>query len=143
MLPAFVIYVDTSLYPNIEAIPKFNYLFYALIVMICFVNPVFSMQSQLFVESYKIIIFSFLLLLSISLSFFAINYQNQFLHIGISETIANDLSCDLEKTQITSNHENPVISLYFLKNLNIWKCNKLDCCYSNVYLWWREASSIW
>ena len=51
-------------------------------------------------------------------SFFVINYQNQFLHIGISETITNDLSCDLEKTQITSNHENPVISLYFLKNLN-------------------------
>ena len=34
LLPAFVIYVDTSLYPNIEAIPKFNYLFYALIVII-------------------------------------------------------------------------------------------------------------
>ena len=76
------------------------------------------MQSQLFIESYKTIIFSFLLLISISLSFFVINYQNQFLHIGISETITNDLSCDLEKTQITSNHKHPTISLYFNKNIN-------------------------
>ena len=59
-----------------------------------------------------------MLLLSISLSFFTINYQNHFLHIGISQTITNDLSCDLEKTQITSNHVNPAISLYFSKNLN-------------------------
>ena len=118
LMPAFVIYFDTSFYPNIEAVPMLNYIFYALIVIIGFINPAFSLQSQLFVESYKIIIFSFLLLLSISLSFFVINYQNQFLHIGISETIINDLSCDLEKTQITSNHENPVISLYFSKNLN-------------------------
>ena len=109
---------NTSFYPNIEAVPKLNYIFYALIVIIGFINPAFSLQSQLFVESYKTIIFSFLLLLSISLSFFVINYQNQFLHIGISETIINDLSCDLEKTQITSNYENPVISLYFSKNLN-------------------------
>ena len=118
LLPAFVIYADTSLYPNIEAIPKLNYFFYALIVIVCFINPAFSLQSQLFVESYKTIIFSFLLLLSISLGFFAVNYQNQFLHLGISETITNDLSCDLEKTQITSNQENPAISLYFSKNLN-------------------------
>ena len=118
LLPAFVIYADTSLYPNIEAIPKLNYFFYALIVIICFINPAFSLQSQLFVESYKTIIFSFLLLLSISLSFFAVNYQNQFLHIGISETITNDFSCNLEKTQIISNHENPTISLYFSKSLN-------------------------
>ena len=100
LLPAFVIYVDTSFYPNIEAIPKFNYLFYALIIIICFVNPAFSKQSQLFVESYKTIIFSFLLLVSFSLSFFVINYQNQFLHIGISETITNDLSCDLDKPKL-------------------------------------------
>ena len=118
LLPAFVIYADTSLYPNIEAIPKLNYFFYALIVIVCFINPAFSLQSQLFVESYKTIIFSFLLLLSISLGFFAVNYQNQFLHLGISETITNDLSCDLEKTQITSNQENPAISLYFSQNLN-------------------------
>ena len=118
LLPAFVIYADTSLYPNIEAIPKLNYFFYALIVIVCFINPAFSLQSQLFVESYKTIIFSFLLLLSISLGFFAVNYQNQFLHLGISETITNDLSCDLEKTQITSNQESPAISLYFSKNLN-------------------------
>ena len=118
LLPAFVIYADTSLYPNIEAIPKLNYFFYALIVIVCFINPAFSLQSQLFVESYKTIIFSFLLLLSISLSFFAVNYQNQFLHIGISETITNDFSCNLEKTQIISNHENPTISLYFSKSLN-------------------------
>jgi hypothetical protein len=118
LLPALVIYVDTSLYPNIEAAPKLNYIFYALIAFIGFINPAFSLQSQLFVESYKTIIFSFILLLSISLSFFVINYQNQFLHIGISETITNDLSCDLEKTQITSNNENPAIILYFSKNLN-------------------------
>ena len=118
LLPAFVIYADTSLYPNIEAIPKLNYFFYALIVIVCFINPAFSLQSQLFVESYKTIIFSFLLLLSISLGFFAVNYQNQFLHLGISETITNDFSCDLEKTQITSNQENPAISLYFSQNLN-------------------------
>ena len=118
LLPAFVIYADTSLYPNIEAIPKLNYFFYALIVIVCFINPAFSLQSQLFVESYKTIIFSFLLLLSISLGFFAVNYQNQFLHLGISETITNDFSCDLEKTQIISNQENPAISLYFSKNLN-------------------------
>ena len=117
-LPAFVIYFDTSLYQNIDAVPKLNYIFYALILIIGFINPAFSLQSQLFVESYKTIIFSFLLLLSISLSFFVINYQNQFLHIGISETITNELSCDLEKTQITSNHESPAISLYFSKNLN-------------------------
>ena len=118
LLPAFVIYADTSLYPNIEAIPKLNYFFYALIVIICFINPAFSLQSQLFVESYKTIIFSFLLLFSISLGFFAVNYQNQFLHIGISETITNDLSCNLEKTQIISNQESPTISLYFSKYLN-------------------------
>ena len=118
LLPAFAIYVDTSLYPNIEDIPKFNYLFYALIVIISLVNPAFSMQSQLFVESYKIIAFSFLLLLSISLSFFAINYQNKFLHKGIAQTITDDLSCDLDKTEIVSNLENPTISLYFAKNLN-------------------------
>ena len=118
LLPAFAIYVDTSLYPNIEAIPKFNYLFYALIVIISLVNPAFSMQSQLFVESYKIIAFSFLLLLSISLSFFAINYQSKFLHKGIAQTITDDLSCDLDKTEIISNLENPTISLYFPKNLN-------------------------
>ena len=53
----------------------------------------------------------------INLFLFFINYQNQFLHIGISETITNDLSCDLEKTQISSNHESPAISLYFSKNL--------------------------
>ena len=117
LLPAFAIYVDTSLYPNIEDIPKFNYLFYALIVIISLVNPAFSMQSQLFVESYKIIAFSFLLLLSISLSFFAINYQSKFLHKGIAQTITDDLSCDLDKTEIISNLENPTISLYFPKNL--------------------------
>ena len=87
--------------------------FYALIVIICFVNPAFSMQSQLFVESYKIIAFSFLLLLSISLSFFAVNYQSKFLHNGIVQTIIDDLSCDLDKTEIISNLENPAISLYF------------------------------
>jgi hypothetical protein len=38
--------------------------------------------------------------------------------MGISETITNDLSCDLEKTQITSNDDNPAISLYFSQNLN-------------------------
>ena len=80
-------------------------------------NPAFSMQSQLFVESYKIIAFSFLLLLSISLSFFAINYQSKFLHKGIAQTITDDLSCDLDKTEIISNLENPTISLYFPKNL--------------------------
>ena len=117
-LPAFVIYFDTSLYQNIDAVPKLNYIFYALILIIGFINPAFSLQSQLFVESYKTIIFSFLLLLSISLSFFTIYYQNHFLHIGISQTITNDLSCDLEKTQITLNHEIPAISLYFSKNLN-------------------------
>ena len=118
LLPAFVIYFDTSLYPNIEAVPKLNYIFYALIVFIGFINPAFSLQSQLFVESYKTIIFSFLLLLSISLGFFVINYQNQFFHIGISETITNELSCDLEKTQIISDNEKSAISLYFSKNLN-------------------------
>ena len=118
LLPAFVIYVDTSLYPSIEAIPKLNYFFYALILIICFINPAFSLQSQLFVESYKTIIFSFLLLFSISLSFFAVNYQKQFLHIGIAKTIINDLSCDMKKTQIISNHESPAISLYFSKNLD-------------------------
>jgi hypothetical protein len=118
LLPAFIIYVDTSLYPNIEAIPKLNYFFYALVIIICFINPVFSMQSHIFVESYKTIIFSFLLLLSISFGFFAFNYQNQFLHIGIFETITNDFSCNLEKTQIFLNHENFVISLYFSENLN-------------------------
>ncbi len=117
LLPAFAIYVDTSLYPNIEAIPKFNYLFYTLIVIISLVNPAFSMQSQLFVVSYKIIAFSFLLLLSISLSFFAINYQSKFLHKGIAQTITDDLSCDLDKTKIISNLENPTINLYFPKNL--------------------------
>ena len=117
LLPAFVIYVDASLYPNIEAIPKFNYLFYALIVIICFVNPALSMQSQLFVESYKIISFSFLVLISISISFFTVNYQSKFLHKGIAQTITNDLFCDLDKTEIISNFENPTISLYFHKNL--------------------------
>ena len=120
LLPTFAIYVDTSLYPNIEDIPKFNYLFYALIVIISLVNPAFSMQSQLFVESYKIIAFSFLLLLSISLSFFAINYQNKFLHKGIAQTITDDLSCDLDKTEIVSNLEHPTISLYFAKNLKTY-----------------------
>ena len=80
-------------------------------------NPVFSTQSQLFVESYKIITFSFLLILSISLSFFKVNYQSKFLHKGIAQTITDDLSCDLDKTKIISNVENPTISLYFLKNL--------------------------
>ena len=75
------------------------------------------MQSQLFVESYKTITFSFLLLLSISLSFFIFNYQSKFLHIVIAQTIIDDLFCDLEKTQITSNLETPAISLYFSKNL--------------------------
>ena len=117
LLPAFVIYVDTSLYPNVEAIPKFNFLFYALIVIICFVNPAFSMQSQLFVESYKIVTFSFILLLSISLFFFTFNYQSKFLHKGIAQTITDDLSCNLDKTEIISNLENPTISLYFSKNL--------------------------
>lgn len=59
LLPAFVIYCDTSIYPNIEAVPKLNYIFYALIVIIGFINPAFSLQSQLFVESYKTIIFPF------------------------------------------------------------------------------------
>ena len=118
LLPAFIIYVDTSLYQSFEDIPRLNYFFYAIIVIICFINPAFSLQSQIFVESYKTIIFSFLLLLSISLCFFSVNYQNKFLHTGISETIANDLSCDLEKTQIISNLEIPAISLYFSDNLN-------------------------
>ena len=118
LLPAFLIYIDTSLYPSIEVVPKFNYFFYAIILIICFINPVFSMQQQLFVESYKTIIFSFLLLLSISLSFFIVNYQSKFLHIGIAQTIIDDLSCELEKTQIISNLETPAISLYFSENLN-------------------------
>ena len=85
--------------------------------MICFVNPAFYMQSKLFVESYKIICFSFLLLHSISLFFFTVNYQSKFLHIGIAQTITDDLSCNLDKTEIISDLENPTISLYFFKNL--------------------------
>ena len=118
LIPAFVIYVDTSLYPNIEAVPKINYFFYAIILIICFINPAFSMQSQSFVESYKTIIFSFLILISISLSFLNFNYQNKFLHLGIAQTIIDDLSCELQKTQIISNLEIPSLSLYFPKNLN-------------------------
>ena len=113
----FISNVDISLYPNIEDIPKFNYFFYALIVIICFINPAFSMYLQPFVESYKTIIFSFLMLITISLTFFIVNYQNLFLHIGITQTITNDLSCDLERTQISLNLDNPAISLYFPKNL--------------------------
>ena len=116
-LPILIIYFDTSLYPNIEAVPKLNYFFYALILVIGILNPAFSLQTQPFVESYKAIIVSFLLLLSISLGFLHLNYHNKFLHIGIASTLTEDLSCELNKTQIISNQEIPAIKAYFFNNI--------------------------
>ena len=117
-LPFLIIYFDTSLYPNIEAVPKLNYFFYALVLFIGILNPAFSLQTQPFVESYKAIIVSFLLLLSISLGFLHLNYHNKFLHMGIASTIAKDLSCDLENTQIISNQQMPAMKIYFFKNIS-------------------------
>ena len=116
-LPILIIYFDTSLYPNFEAVPKLNYFFYALILVIGILNPAFSLQTQPFVESYKAIIVSFLLLLSISLGFLHLNYHNKFLHIGIASTLTEDLSCELDKTQIISNQEIPAIKAYFFNNI--------------------------
>jgi len=117
-LPFLIIYFDTSLYPNIEAVPKLNYFFYALVLFIGILNPAFSLQTQPFVESYKAIIVSFLLLLSISLGFLHLNYHNKFLHMGIASTIAKDLSCKLENTQIIANQEIPAMKIYFFKNIS-------------------------
>ena len=117
-LPFLIIYFDTSFYPNIEAVPKLNYFFYALVLFIGILNPAFSLQTQPFVESYKAIIVSFLLLLSISLGFLHLNYHNKFLHMGIASTIAKDLSCKLENTQIIANQEIPAIKIYFFKNIS-------------------------
>jgi hypothetical protein len=117
-LPVLIIYFDTSLYPNIESVPKLNYFFYALILVICILNPAFSFQTQPFAESYKAIIVSFLLLLTVSLGFLHFNYHNKFLHVGVASTIAQDLSCDLNNTQITSNQENPAIKTYFFNNIS-------------------------
>lgn len=118
LLPAFIIYLDTSLYPNIESLPKVNYFFYTFILLCSLINPAFHLNKQSFVQSYKSIIFSFLLITSISLSFIYLNYQNKFLHVGIAETITEDLSCDIEKTQIISNIEVPVLNLYFPNTIN-------------------------
>lgn len=117
LLPAFIIYFDTSLYPNFESLPKINYLFYALILLGCLINPAFHINMQSFAHSYKSIIFSFLLITSISLSFIYLNYQNKFLHVGIAKTISEDLYCELDKTQITSNIEIPALNIYFLNTM--------------------------
>ena len=87
--------------------------------MLCsLINPAFQRNKQLFVQSYKSIVFSFLLITSTSLSFIYLNYQNKFLHVGIAETISEDLFCELDKTQITSNIEIPAINLYFPDTIN-------------------------
>ena len=95
LIPAIIIYFDTSLYQNMSDIPHINYLFYSSIILASFINPIFSLQKKSITALYKTISFSLILSLFFSMIFFYSQYMSKTLSFVISDTLVNELNLSL------------------------------------------------
>tara|TARA_Y100000996_G_scaffold225635_1_gene177488 strand:+ start:360 stop:1844 length:1485 start_codon:yes stop_codon:yes gene_type:complete len=118
VLPILIIYVDTSLYKEINDIPVINYIFYTGIIFVSLFNPIFVIHNQSLINTQKIAIFSFLITLTIAFGFFYSQYNKQLIQNVIPMALADDFACNLDSTRITSNKRSQDIEFFYFKNLD-------------------------
>ena len=118
IIPILIIYTDTSFYLSIEDISFENYFFYAGIILFSLFNPIFFIQAQSIIEIHKTALFSFIMMLSMTASFFYYKYNDQLMPNVIAQTLENELKCSMEKSKLKINdNKSPLLSLYFEDNM--------------------------
>ncbi len=119
LIPAIIIYFDTSLYKKMSDIPHINYFFYSLIILASLINPIFSLQKKSITAVYKTISFSLILILFFSIIFFYSQYMSKTLSFVISDTLENELNCDIQKTELILEENYPLdLMLFFSDKVN-------------------------
>tara|TARA_B100000900_G_scaffold325920_1_gene285842 strand:+ start:160 stop:1647 length:1488 start_codon:yes stop_codon:yes gene_type:complete len=125
LIPFIIIYADTSIYPKIEFIPFTNYAFYLSIVLLSFLNPLFFTQAQSILEAHKMALFSFSMIISLTLGFFYYQYSNQLLQNVVVKAVNNDFQCSIEDTKFNIiDYNSSILSLYFKDNISFKGQNK-------------------
>ena len=125
LIPFIIIYADTSIYPKIEFIPFTNYAFYLSIVLLSFLNPLFFTHAQSSLEAHKMALFSFSMIISLTLGFFYYQYSNQLLQNVVVKAVNNDFQCSIEDTKFKIiDYNSPILSLYFKDNISFKGQNK-------------------
>ncbi len=116
LIPAIIIYFDTSLYQNMSDIPRINYLFYSSIIVASLINPIFSLQKKSLTAVYKIISFSLILSLFFSIIFFYSQYMSKILSFVIPDILLNELNCDIQKTEFILEEDYPLDLMLFFSD---------------------------
>ena len=116
LIPAIIIYFDTSLYQNMSDIPHINYLFYSSIILASLINPIFSLQKKSITAVYKTISFSLILSLFFSMIFFYSQYMSKTLSFVIPDTLVNELNCDIQKTEFILEKDHPLDLMLFFSD---------------------------
>ena len=116
LIPAIIIYFDTSLYQNMSDIPHINYLFYSSIILASLINPIFSLQKKSITAVYKTISFSLILTLFFSMIFFYSQYMSKTLSFVIPDTLVNELNCDIQKSEFILEKDHPLDLMLFFSD---------------------------
>ena len=113
LIPAVIIYQDTSLYQNTSDIPHINFVFYFSIILASLFNPIFSLGKSSIIAVNKTISFSLILVSSLSLIFFYSQYKSKNLNSVIYDTLDNDLNCDIQETEFIIKEDYPLDLMLF------------------------------
>ena len=113
LVPIFIIYIDTALYSEINSIPIANFIFYLLIMCLSLINPFFIFEKQKIVNAHKIIIFSIMSILTVSIAFFYYQYHHLLIHKAVPMALLDDFQCDIENTKISSNNDLQTLYYHF------------------------------
>ncbi len=116
LIPAIIIYFDTSLYQNTSDIPHINYLFYSSIILASLINPIFSLQQKSITALYKTISFSLILSLFFSIIFFYYQYMPKTLSFVIPDTLENEIKCDIQKTEFILEDVYPLDLMFYFSD---------------------------
>ena len=116
LIPAIIIYFDTSLYQNTSDIPHINYLFYSSIILASLINPIFSLQQKSITAVYKTISFSLILSLFFSIIFFYYQYMPKTLSFVIPDTLENEIKCDIQKTEFILEDVYPLDLMFYFSD---------------------------
>jgi len=126
-IPFLIIYIDTSIYESIDNIPLINYVFYTSIILSSLFNPIFSSQAQSILNVHKMALFSFTMILSLTLGFFYTQYNNKLLQKVVTKTINEDFQCSIDRSKFKfMKNSSPILKLYFHDNVNL---NEENMCY--------------
>ncbi len=116
LIPAIIIYFDTSLYQNTSDIPHVNYIFYSSIILASLINPIFFLQQKSITAVYKTISFSLILSLFFSMIFLYSQYRSKTLSFVIPDTLVNELNCDIQKTEFILEKDYPLDLMLFFSD---------------------------